>query len=144
MIKDIISYNLIKADINDTIYDVSKLMYENNIGFIPIFDKNSILGVVTDRDIVVRGITNNVTNINIIVSTNIISVDINTDIDTILKTFSENKIKRLLITENDKYIGVLSIYDLLKLDNINITNTLKSIFSEESNNPNTKVDDFLL
>lgn len=144
-LKDIIKYTLITCDINTSIENISKLMKQANIGFIPITKDNIIMGVVTDRDIVIRGLAKGIENLEYIISTNIISIDINSSIEESLKYFSENKIKRLLITENNKYIGVLSINDILKIyDDKKILDTLKDIFSEKNTNMNTEVDEFEL
>jgi predicted transcriptional regulator len=51
MIREIMTYNIISSSKDNTIKDVSVLMKENNIGFIPIKDEDEYIGVITDRDI---------------------------------------------------------------------------------------------
>lgn len=51
--KDIMSKNIIYATLEETIYDVSKKLYENRITGLPILDgKGKIVGVISQSDIV--------------------------------------------------------------------------------------------
>lgn len=144
-IKDIVKYSIITCDINNNLENISKIMKKSDIGFIPITKDNIIIGVVTDRDIVIRGLAKGIDNLEYIISTNIISIDITSNIEKALEYYSKYKIKRLLVTENNKYIGVLSINDIIKIYNDKkILDTLKDIFSEKNINMNTEVDEFIL
>ncbi len=146
LIKDIIKKQFITCDVTNTIYEISKKMTSYNIGFIPLYENNEIVGVVTDRDIVIRGLTNNINNISSIMSTDVITIDINLTTDEALDYMSYNHVKRLIVTENEECIGVISISDIIKHDfnNGNIINTIINIFSEETNNKNVEIDDYKL
>ena len=149
MIREIITYNIISGNINSSIKDISKLMKENNIGIIPIKDKNKYIGVITDRDICLALPTINNINDSIksYITNNIICIDINSSIDNALKVMSNNKIKRLLVKEKDNIIGILSLSDILNYTtNKNIINTCKSIFYIHDNNKSdiAEIDSFYL
>ena len=144
-LKDIVNYTIITSDINSSLENISKTMKEADIGFMPITKDNIIIGVITDRDIVVRGLANNIDELNNLISTNIISIDITSSIDEVLEQYSKNKVKRVLVKENDKYIGVLSISDILKLENSKrVLDTLRNIFSENKIDSNAERDEFEL
>ena len=54
-VKDIMTKDIVMADTNDTIIDVAKLMAHHNVGCIPVTENGEkVLGVITDRDIVVE------------------------------------------------------------------------------------------
>lgn len=149
MIKDIMTYKIITGDIDDSFKDISLLMKENNIGFIPIKDDNRYVGVITDRDICLAiPTTNNVNDsIKSYITNNIIYIDVNSDIDNALKTMATNKVKRLLIKDKDRIIGVLSLSDILNYtNNKNIINTYKTIFYIHDSNHSTiaEIDEFYL
>ena len=99
MIRDIMSYNIISGKKEDSLKDISLLMKENNIGFIPIKDEDEYIGVITDRDIclAIPSINNVNDSIKSYITNNIIYIDINSDIDNALKTMGSNKVKRLLV-----------------------------------------------
>lgn len=145
-IKDILKQKLITSDINNDIEMISKLMKDNNIGFIPITDHSKIVGVITDRDIVIRGLALDTKEPQLIMSTNLICIDINKSIDEAFDLYIKYKIKRLLVTKQDNIIGVLSISDILKSDYKKETTlkVIKSIFSESPIDNNIEVDTFYL
>lgn len=145
-IKNIFKQKLITCDINDNLEMVSKLMKDNDIGFLPITDHNKIVGVITDRDIVIRGIALDTKDLQLIMSTNLVCIDINKSIDEAFNLYIKHRIKRLLITENNNIIGILSISDILKSDyqKERILEVIKSIFSESSVDNNVEIDSFYL
>lgn len=145
-IKNTFKQKLITCDINDNLEMVSKLMKDNDIGFLPITDHNKIVGVITDRDIVIRGIALDTKDLQLIMSTNLVCIDINKSIDEAFNLYIKHRIKRLLITENNNIIGVLSISDILKSDyqKERILEVIKNIFSESSVDNNVEIDTFYL
>ena len=76
-----------------------------------------------------------------------IYIDINSDIDNVLKLMGTNKIKRLLVKEKDNIVGILSLSDILNYtNNKNIINTYKTIFYIHDNDHSTiaEIDEFYL
>jgi len=149
MIKDIISYNIISGSANDSIKDISLLMKENNIGFIPIKDKSNYIGVITDRDIclAIPSLKNMNDSVKSYITNNVIYIDINSSIDNALSLMSSNKVKRLLVKEKDNIVGILSLSDILNYtNNSNIIKTYKAIFYIHDNNTSeiAEIDDFYL
>ena len=149
MIKEIMTYNIISSNKNNSIKDVSILMKENNIGFIPIKDKDKYIGVITDRDICLALPTINNINDSIksYITNNIVYIDVNSDINEALKIMGDNKVKRLLVKEKDNIVGILSLsYILNYTNNTNIINTYKAIFYIHDNDYSSiaEIDDFYL
>ena len=148
-IKDIMSKKIISCNINSNIFEVAQLMKKNNIGFIPIIDKE-IKGVITDRDIIIRVIANNDydTNIKPYINESVISIDENEDISCALRLMSKHKIKRLIITNNNKLSGILSLSDIINsnLFEQEIIKCIKNIYTLMDNNElfHNKIDDFYL
>ena len=127
-IKDFMTKGIVTCEIDTPINDIAEIMESNNIGFLAVIDDDEIIGVITDRDIVIGPVMDNESSIEDFISKNIISIDENSDILDALTLMKENKVKRLLITKKEKYTGVLSLSDLLDSDyNQEIINTLKEI-----------------
>ena len=98
------------------IKDVISLMKDNNIGFIPITKNKILIGVVTDRDILIRGVgvykLN--TKINkIMTNGEIYFVSPDTPVEEAAKKMAEHKIRRLVVLENGYVAGVLTTKNLL-------------------------------
>ena len=148
-IKDIISSNLITCDKDATLNDVSIKMKNYDIGFIPISDEKKIIGVITDRDIVVNALANNESeNAKVIdyINKNIITVPYNSDIVDVLKVMSQNKIKRVLVESDKKIKGVISLSDIINsnYEEKVLIDTLKNIYAIKQKENNAEIDEFYL
>lgn len=149
-INDIMSKKIIVGSTTNTLSEIAELMKKYDIGFIPIVDKNKLVGVITDRDIVINAISNNCSFNDLIdkyVVKNIISIDQNKSIDDALNLMALKKVKRLIVTDNNKISGILTLSDILgKYDNEIILDTFKQIFEINRNDDlfSTEIDEFYL
>lgn len=146
--KDIMTSSLIVVNKDSNVFEIAKIMKEEDIGFLPVSDNKKIVGVITDRDIVVKALANNDTKIENYISKDIITCNINDSIDDILLKMKENKIKRLLAVDDKKVVGIISISDIL---NTNYNNndkiiSIQSIWAISSNDQSRdlEVDEFYL
>ena len=149
-INDIMSKKIIVGSTTNTLSEIAELMKKYDIGFIPIVDKNKLVGVITDRDIVINAISNNCSFNDLIdkyVVKNIISIDQNKSIDDALNLMALKKVKRLIVTDNNKISGILTLSDILgKYDNEILLDTFKQIFEINHNDDlfSTEIDEFYL
>ena len=147
--QDIMSRNLIIMDDNTSISEVARIMKEKDIGFIPISSDNKIIGVITDRDIVVNAISNKCnldTPVKEYATKNVISVNIDDNVSKILNVMRKNKVKRVLVTDEHKLVGIVSFSDILNNNEFDILNTMKEIWSIKRNYDHyeTEIDEFYL
>ena len=125
-------------------------MLENDIGFVPIVDRNHIVGVITDRDIACRIFSNDDIDSNIVnyMSRDVISVSVNDDVLNVLKLMGKYRVKRVLVTNDKHVIGTLSISDLLNIDEYKdeLYDTIRSIWKIGPNihKYESEIDDFYL
>ena len=104
-----------------TIYDVAKLMKNERIGCVPICDNNNyIVGVVTDRDILLRGVAcdknTKTTPISEIMTTNVCCCNSDEEVSQAEDKMSEYQIRRIPVIENNKVVGILTMGDLAHWD----------------------------
>lgn len=147
--QDIMSRNLIIMDDNTSISEVARIMKEKDIGFIPISNDNKIIGVITDRDIVVNAISNKCsldTPVKEYATKNVISVNLDDNVSKILNVMRKNKVKRVLVNDEHKLVGIVSFSDILNNNEFDILNTMKEIWSIKRNNDHyeTEIDEFYL
>ncbi|EGA88825.1 putative signal transduction protein with CBS domains [Planococcus donghaensis MPA1U2] len=98
-----------------TLQEVASMMREINVGAIPICEKGRLVGIVTDRDIIVRGMAEQLpsdTAIAEILSEEVITGTIDLSAEQAAELMTEHKIRRLPIVENDRIIGIISWCDL--------------------------------
>lgn len=146
MIEKIMSKNLIVLN-DSNLEDVAKAMKRYDVGMVIINENNKIKGIITDRDIVTKTLANKDNKIKEYLTTNLVSIDINSDIKEAIDLMKKHKIKRLLVKKNNKLVGVLSLSDLLNtVDNNILIETYKTIFSINRNTDKylTDIDEFEL
>ena len=83
MIEKMMSKNIVIASTLSTIDDISKAMKEYDIGFMPVIDDTKVVGVITDRDALLNGNSFNSAITSDIMTTGIITIDINSSIEDI-------------------------------------------------------------
>ena len=98
---------------DDTIKRVIFIMKSEDVGILPVCDKqNHVLGVITDRDIVVRN--DNAKLASEIMTENVVTVNSGDDIHQAALKFSKYGIHRLPVIDNQRLVGMLSLKDLAK------------------------------
>jgi signal-transduction protein with cAMP-binding, CBS, and nucleotidyltransferase domain len=110
----------IPADSGKTAYDVADLMNRNGVSSIIVIDKKrQPMGMITERDMVIRVCLKSVVSSRIkveeIMSSPLITIMSYDSIDTASRVMTKNKIKRLVVLEPDNRItGMLSVFDITK------------------------------
>ena len=116
-IKDIMNTDLKWVTPETDLVKTAELMQKYDVGAIPVCnnDKN-LLGMVTDRDIVIRNVATgkNPENsyVKDIMSSTIKTGTPNMSIDEACDVMAEWQVRRLPIVENDKLVGIISIGDI--------------------------------
>ena len=146
MIEKIMNKNLIILT-DSSLEDIAKAMKRYDVGMVIIKENNKIKGIITDRDIVTKILANKDNKIKEYLTTNLVSIDINSDMNEAIDLMKKHKIKRLLVKKDNKLVGVLSLSDLLNIvDNSILIETYKTIFSINRNTDKylTDIDEFEL
>lgn len=115
-VRDIMSTDVSFVDPSAKLADIARMMKEKDVGSIPVVQNESIKGIITDRDIVIRAVSEGM-DINQVSADQIMSVDPvviedSASIDKAADMMFEYQIKRLPVVKNDKLIGLLSLGDL--------------------------------
>lgn len=137
-VKEIMTKDVKTVSENCTMKEVAGHMKSLNVGSIPVCDKsNELVGLVTDRDIVIRGFTsgsNSSTPISQVMSNNPVSISPDTGVHEAARIMAKNQIRRLPVVENNKIVGIVSIGDLAVRDiYVNEAGDALSSISESSN-----------
>jgi CBS domain-containing protein len=114
---------VVTVDINDnpSALDVAKLMAKHRIGSIVVIEGNNKkpVGIVTERDIIKKVSAQNKSADQVavrhIMSSPLITVNSIDSVDTAAETIAENRVKRLVVLEQDgSMVGILSVSDIAK------------------------------
>lgn len=100
-----------------TVMDAAKVMQAHNIGSIPVCNKDhQLLGIVTDRDIIVRNIANDgdprTTKLDALMTKQVVWAEPDMDINQAIQLMIQTKIRRLPVVKNMKLVGIIALGDL--------------------------------
>ena len=101
----------------DTVKTASQILHEKKVGCMPVLDKNKIvIGIISERDLS-RLIYTEQFNLSLpvtkIMSKNLVSCDLNTSVTELMNEMTKKKIRHILIMEDKKLLGIVSIRDVV-------------------------------
>jgi CBS domain-containing protein len=116
-VADVMTRDVRSMTPQDTLSDAAKLMDELNVGVVPVCDGDRLVGVVTDRDIVVRGLARDAdpgsTKLTDVMSGHVRTARQDDDVDDVLSEMANAQIRRMPVVDaQDKLVGILSIGDI--------------------------------
>ncbi len=117
--------------------EAATLMRDANVGFLPICDPNGkIVGTVTDRDIVVRGVATECgpdTCVTSVMSDrDLIACKPDDDLQTAENRMTQAHVSRILVVDDDfRLQGVISLSDIAEHDQPRAVDTLRAVASRE-------------
>ena len=102
---------------NAAIADLARMMRDEDIGSIPVGENDRLVGMVTDRDIVCKGLANgkDVSGLTArdVMSGPIVYCRADEEVDDAVRIMEEHEIRRLpVINENKRMVGILSMGDI--------------------------------
>jgi CBS domain-containing protein len=104
------------ASHNQTIRQAALLMGKNDCGVLPVADKDSLVGMITDRDIAIRAIAAGKgpkTPVREIMTPDVLYCFEDQDIEEVARNISDIKVRRLPVMNREKrLVGILSLGDM--------------------------------
>jgi CBS domain-containing protein len=132
-VKDIMSTKIASVSFDDTIEKAAQLMKQYDVGSIPVCKENSIVGIVTDRDITLRSVASGENAKQQRVS-DIMTADPTVgspemNVNDVARIMSDKQIRRLPIVENNSLVGIVALGDISLEPELqdNAENALKNI-----------------
>lgn len=118
-----------------TVSDVAKIMRTNHIGCVPVCnDSKNIVGIVTDRDLILRCIASEKdcksTPVSEIMTTDVKTVNSTTDIKEATNIMCECQIRRVPVLDNYQLVGIITIGDLVNNTGVSsseVANTVSKV-----------------
>ncbi|WP_026582011.1 CBS domain-containing protein [Bacillus sp. J33] len=113
-VKDVMSTNVQSCSVNDDLRKVASIMQSSDIGSMPILENNQVVGMITDRDMVIRGLTNGTANdtIQTIMTNNVVTISPDASLEEAGQLMAQNQIRRLPVVEGGNLVGMISLGDL--------------------------------
>jgi CBS domain-containing protein len=101
-----------------TVADTASLMSETGVGCVIVVDGHVPVGIVTDRDIVTRGVARSYPSdgrIDGLMTMGVIALDVDHDLEDLVRVFRDHAVRRIPIVERDRVVGVVSLDDVMVL-----------------------------
>ena len=115
-IKELMTTDVITCTPSTPIMEVAKHMKNNDIGSLPVVDNNQLVGLITDRDVIVRcialGLDPNKTQAQDCMTKNPVTVTPETDAHEAADLMSSEQVRRLPVVRDGKLVGICVLGDL--------------------------------
>jgi CBS domain-containing protein len=100
-----------------TVLEAAKMMRDQDIGALPVVEDGHLIGMVTDRDIVVGAIADardpQTAQVREICSSELVSVEPDQSVDEALELMAKHQVRRLpVVDHDDRLLGIVSQGDL--------------------------------
>ena len=113
---DVMTREVATVSSNQTAQEAANFMLQGDAGSIPVTDGDRLVGMITDRDIAVRGVAKGHgpdTPVSELMSGGLICARIDDDVEEVARRMGEAQVRRLpVIDENDQLCGIVSLGDL--------------------------------
>lgn len=115
-VRDKMTKNVGYVNPSNTVVEAAQLMQKLNVGSVPVFDQSKVVGVVTDRDIVVRNVAHGKipqdTKVQDVMTSQVTTVTPDMDVDEVAKIMAQQQIRRVPVVENNQLVGILALGDM--------------------------------
>jgi len=119
-LSEIMTRDVVVIQPDDSLQAAAKKMRDSDIGFLPVCDGETLLGVLSDRDITIRALADGM-DVNVMLSRDLMTMPAihcfeDQDVREAAKIMEENQIRRLVVLSRDdkRLVGVISLGDLAR------------------------------
>jgi CBS domain-containing protein len=115
-VKDIMTKNVAYLNPSSTVIEAAQLMQKHNVGSIPVMDQSGVVGIVTDRDIVVRNVAHGSspqsTPVSHVMTSQVKTVTPEMDISDVSEMMAQQQIRRIPVVEGNTLVGIVALGDV--------------------------------
>jgi len=106
----------VAVEADRTLRDAATVMEQAGVGALMVVEQGRPIGIVTDRDLVRRGLARGLaTNarVDAVMSSPVVTIDADSDLHDAFAVFRTNPLRRLAVVREGRFVGMLTIDDLL-------------------------------
>lgn len=117
---DAMTKGVICVDVKDTVHYAAEVMEKNDISSVIVTEKGNGVGMITEHDILTKIVVKSKdpkrTTCSEIMTSPLITINPEITIDDAARVMRNNNIRRLVVAQRDKIIGVLSEFDIVGIE----------------------------
>jgi CBS domain-containing protein len=115
-VADVMTPGVESTTSSQALRDAARAMREGDFGSLPVVDDGRLVGVLTDRDIVVRGVAEGldpaVCRVGDVASRDPVTVAPDQDLDEAMELMAHHRVRRLPVVSDGRLVGVISQADV--------------------------------
>ena len=104
------------VELGDTLTEAARVLAEADIGAVLVIDEGQVVGILTDRDIVVRAIADGrdpgSTNVGDVCSAGVATLTTDQSVDDAVRLMREHDVRRVPVVQDGRPAGILSLGDV--------------------------------
>jgi CBS domain-containing protein len=117
-VQDIMIKEVVTLDQNATVKEAAEIMNKFEIGSLIIVGRGKAVGIVTERDLLKRVVAEardaNITKVKEIMTTPLVVVEPNMDLEKAVRQMFQMKIKKLPVVDGKRLVGLVSLTDIAR------------------------------
>jgi CBS domain-containing protein len=103
------------VEVTDTVRSVAETMAAQDLGALVVAENGAVVGIVTDRDLVVRGLATGVgldAPVGQLITETLVSVGPHDDVAQVVQLMRDNAVRRVPVLDGSQAVGIVTIGDL--------------------------------
>ena len=117
-VREVMTSNPTSCSSQDSVADAARAMAQEDVGPIPVVEGERLVGLLTDRDIVVRVVAEGrdpqSTTVGEVASSDLATVTPDEDLDRALQLLAERRVRRLPVVEGERLVGIIAQADVAR------------------------------
>lgn len=123
LVKEIMTNNVVTVNPDTTVLETAKQMQKYDIGAIPVTNNQAPVGMITDRDILLRCVATgrdpSGLRVSDIMTAGTVTISATQSAKEVAEMMSREQIRRIPVVDNGKVVGIVSIGDVSKIKEFN-------------------------
>jgi CBS domain-containing protein len=119
-VRDVMTANPACVSPSQSLAEAARILRDEDVGSLPVCEDDRVIGIVTDRDIVIRAVADGsdprMQSVGDVASRDVRTVDPDTSLDEALKLMASSQVRRLPVVEDGRLVGVLAQADIAEED----------------------------
>jgi CBS domain-containing protein len=115
-VRDVMTLGVRTVEPSQSLAEAAEIMKGEDVGSVPVVEDGRLVGIVTDRDIVIRAVAERrdpqAVRVDEIASRDVVTVEAEQDLDDALALMARHQVRRLPVVEKERLVGMLAQADV--------------------------------